>query len=496
MIAPQAVRHPPPDAAREHDWNAGMKGQPGVGSPTIDAALPGRGPAPPSQAHRSHRTATAPSLHRTLYLSCGYRAGLARSAQGMRTLLGQPNYSYLIAMEKFRVALQAEGCEAFVLDNPAIIGDASLLPCGGSGRAVHMAFYPPESVRLLKPVRNVLMFAWEFSRLRTEATVFSSHAFAPQAAMLGIVDAVWTPSRYAAHVLKGATDTPVAIVPAPIAHSSADLASRSSEPRARQSAALDALRDLTAVPLGIFPRHQAQASKDAAARQLDLAFEIGAKRERRPDLRVYLTVLNPHDARKGLLESIEAFCRFAQERDDVVWIIKTGSHDDTPASINTRLFTHQIAREADLAGQYFSDSILICNDALTSEQLHALYMLADFYLCTSHAEGQNFPLQEAMATGVVPISVDHTAMADYISNENAIVLPSVAESLPPAIARKYLLAGAKWFVSDMFDVYEGLRASAALSPPRYLGLAEQAAGTIARDYSGAAVCARIEAALR
>jgi hypothetical protein len=40
------------------------------------------------------------------------------------------------------------------------------------------------------------------------------------------------------------------------------------------------------------------------------------------------------------------------------------------------------------------------------------------------AEGQNPPLQEAMACGVVPIAPRHTAMLDYICEDNAIIVRS------------------------------------------------------------------------
>ena len=67
--------------------------------------------------------------------------------------------------------------------------------------------------------------------------------------------------------------------------------------------------------------------------------------------------------------------------------------------------------------------------------MDALYEAADFYLCTSIAEGQNLPMLEAMSFGVVPVSPRHTAMRDYLDNDNSVevsfrqvenVLPHIA----------------------------------------------------------------------
>ena len=61
-----------------------------------------------------------------------------------------------------------------------------------------------------------------------------------------------------------------------------------------------------------------------------------------------------------------------------------------------------------------SDRIAFFNAFLSEAQMTALYSLADFYLCTSVAEGQNLPLLEAMAHGTVPVTTANTAMLDYI----------------------------------------------------------------------------------
>jgi glycosyltransferase involved in cell wall biosynthesis len=67
-----------------------------------------------------------------------------------------------------------------------------------------------------------------------------------------------------------------------------------------------------------------------------------------------------------------------------------------------------------------STRIFFLFDYLSDEQMRALYAISDFYLCTSVAEGQNLPIIEAMAEGVLPVSTINTAMLDYLSSDNCV----------------------------------------------------------------------------
>jgi glycosyltransferase involved in cell wall biosynthesis len=432
-------------------------------------------------------------MQTVFYVSSIFSAKIASSAHATQSILGRTNYSYAIAMGKFVEALNGAGCSVIELTFPHILQGP--IPSNNENRCVHLAFYPPDELRLLKHATNILMFAWEFSTLRTDDMLFSSHAFGSHVRMLETVDAVWTPSFYAANVIRRSCKLPVNVIPAPMRCSPRNRDDTEGGRSRRKADSLKVLHELEVVPLCIFPRHQTEASAHAFADKGFLLDRINSVTVF-DKVVVYLTVLNPHDARKGLKESLEAFCRFSQERDGALWIIKTASYSDSLETINTRLLTHQIAREGDMVGQYFSDRILVCNTSLSDDEMSALYDLSDFYLCTSQAEGQNFPLQEAMAQGVVPVSVRHTAMADYITPENAVVLESEEQTLPPSIARKYGLCGAKWFYINPCEVFRGLKRSFDLTPQEYREMSVGAAGTISERFSGSVVMAKISDALR
>lgn len=418
---------------------------------------------------------------------------VATAPRGGEIALGRANYSYAIAMRKFMQAFAEHGLPATHLGFPVMVHDARARLRARGTAPVHLGFYPPEELRLLKGARNILCFVWEFSVLRGDEMVTEAHAFASQTRMLSKVDAIWTASAYSARVIGRGTDTPVAVVPAPIAVPPGG--DRPAERAGRRRANFVALERLSFVPLAIYPRFQREASALLSRMPVpsgDWTRWIAGQGE---GAAVFLTVLNPHDARKGLKESIEAFCRVAERHPEAVWIIKTSSPDDDETSINTRLMTHQVAREQELAGQYFCPRIWITNQRLTEAELAALYGLADFYLCTSQAEGQNFPLQEAMAAGVVPVSVDHTAMADYVDAADALVIPSAPAPLPPSAARTYGLAGASWYAVRPVDVYEKLCEAVSLPPARYAALSRAARARVAQGYSGPAVMRRALEAL-
>ena len=89
------------------------------------------------------------------------------------------------------------------------------------------------------------------------------------------------------------------------------------------------------------------------------------------------------------------------------------------------------------------ERVLLTTDALSRAEMDCLYEAAAFYVCTSNAEGQNLPLIEAMGHGVVPVSVNHTAMRDYVTPENAIVIPSRSGPFTMRLTLRYGLYGLK-----------------------------------------------------
>jgi glycosyltransferase involved in cell wall biosynthesis len=75
-----------------------------------------------------------------------------------------------------------------------------------------------------------------------------------------------------------------------------------------------------------------------------------------------------------------------------------------------------------------SNAVWLATAQLAEPVLADLYRFSSAYLCSSLAEGHNPPLQEAMAYGVVPITTRHTAMLDFIREDNGVIIRFAAES--------------------------------------------------------------------
>ena len=168
--------------------------------------------------------------------------------------LGVADYSYSFAMRGFIQAFEEMEVDYTVIDKPEYISD--IRARSGADINIHLGFYPPERMRVLKGAYNINCFAWEFDRLRTPTEGLNHHAFANQAQMLEVADALWIPSRHGTDTVRASVSKPVEHVPAPV------LSNLARRPRAQRPNLRDLERigrDLAGInwePLSILPRMQ------------------------------------------------------------------------------------------------------------------------------------------------------------------------------------------------------------------------------------------------
>ncbi len=120
--------------------------------------------------------------------------------------------------------------------------------------------------------------------------------------------------------------------------------------------------------------------------------------------------------------------------------------------------------------------------------MSALYGIADYYVSTSVAEGQNLPLLEAMAHGTIPVSTSNTAMADYVKPDNAFliaerVVANTSAHMAGTIAGKPF----NIHVSSSRDVFSALMQSRAATPARRRKMATACVATVKAQFSNEAV---------
>ena len=227
--------------------------------------------------------------------------------------------------------------------------------------------------------------------------------------MLNACDEVWAPSTYSAEILRAHGVANVYRVPAPI----------DTPPRlATVSNRMGRLRSLRGVPaVRLKISNMIRFNGHAETADLSVSASVRAAIAAR---QLFVTVLNPHDRRKNLQELLLGFAtitnRLAQAALIVKLVLPKRAH---PSEVLTADIAPRFERPVTLA----CDRILFVSDYLEDDQLQGLYQIADFYLCASVAEGQEFPpLIEAMGQGVIAVSTLNTAMRDYLSDRNCIAI--------------------------------------------------------------------------
>jgi glycosyltransferase involved in cell wall biosynthesis len=400
-------------------------------------------------------------------------------------LLGAAHYSYRFAEQKIISALQNGGIDPKKLMMPEYYSDASAVPAEmrmGDADDIHLIFRSTEQVRLLKFAWNICCFAWEFDVIKDHTKV-GEHPFLNQKRMLALCDEVWVPCAYTKRILADYGLLNTHVIPAPI--------------YANQDAKKDVyeiladIGDMSVVPLNHNFLLSKEQNKESCADLSSTLIEFMARRLRDASpVRVYLTVLNPEDYRKNLDAIIRAFHYFSEIQSDAVLLVKvlTSSTRYSLLDVVSDVVPHKLSGGTGILNK----NIVFFNDYLTDENMRRLYTLADFYLCASVCEGQNLPLLEAMGCGVVPVTTAGTAMEDYITTKNSVIIQDrLIQNDSEHLAGT--LAGRPFSIrrSYVADIFKALRRSASLAPSEYMAMSENARWVVQQQFSEGEILSRM-----
>jgi glycosyltransferase involved in cell wall biosynthesis len=348
-----------------------------------------------------------------------------------------------------------------------------------------LIFKPAEWIRLLKGVKNIACVAWEFDRLIAPDTRGSSHPFKDMRRMLMLPDEVWTPCEFTRQVFQANGIRNVYRIPAPISVPSAPVPIQFPEiPPDLDRVSWINLR----VGFGRY-RDLNRSVPSRPYRLSDIILDYYQGRQPQ----IFVSVLNPHDLRKNLTSLIAGFLEFHAENPNSLLLLKlvVDNTSDRLDNVLTGILTLRISQYELID----SNGIWLTTAYLPEPVLGDLYRFSSAYVCTSLAEGQNLPLQEAMAWGLVPITTRHTAMVDYISESNAVVISSRRSPIERPDTAMGSDPDATWHVCTSADVASGLRSFAALGEARRWELGSRARATIARHFSVESVARLIQARL-
>lgn len=311
--------------------------------------------------------------------------------------LGRADYSYWFVLDYYRPMLETLG-EVLVLDRP----DEQVPPAAGV-RDIRMLFMPPQTIPLELAPHAIPVFAWEYTTIPTES--WGGDVRNDWREVLRRAPGAITHSTFAQSAVRSAMgmDYLIAALPAPVWDRYAPLANQP----AGTSLQVDGVV-LDSQELGL-----------ATALNPPLPDVPAGPRTITLTGLVHTMIVNPDDGRKVWDDAVTAFVAAHGDDPDLTLVIKL-VHFDRDRVLG--LAWDLIRRLAP-----FRCRIILIHAYLPRTDFQGLVTASHFAVNSSRGEGQCLPLMEFMSAGVPAIAPDHTAMADYVRDDDAFVVASGVE---------------------------------------------------------------------
>ena len=403
--------------------------------------------------------------------------------------LGHAHYSYGFAARYFEQMFTNMGIAIKLIRHPEQFKTSEFAQTQGltTGRYIHLMFRSTEHLRPIEGCYNIACFAWEFPVLKTSGRSDEPRVD-QQAQMLSLCDEVWTPCRYGVDVLRRNGVGSTHYIPAPVPMPESSGSEREAAMRTLSLVESMHLCSLSTPRLEVAARVVAKAIKPFHT-QPSLRNALDG------DGKIFLTVCNPHDLRKNLANLIDGFLMAARGRKHCVLVVKLATSGSRREPVG---YVHEVLKGLFGTPHALDEAqVIFIGGYIPDEQMDALYDLADFYLCTSIAEGQNLPLLEAMARGCVPVSTCNTAMLDYLSEQCAVIIGEkrylglIAGTAADVAGERFEISSA-----DRFQVATAVRAALDLAPDDIQAKSLACHDLLVRLFSAEAVFTAVLARLR
>ena len=310
-------------------------------------------------------------------------------------IYGASHYSWKVVANLYLKALNGLGVETVDIVRPEIFKtEIAKNTLTKWNNYFHMAVKPIEELRKMPNVKNLYLCGWEFEEYSK-----SDYGISPYYNQLRILKeadliACWT--EYTKKNLQKIGVDNVIVMPPPVILVNQDPI-RKHVPKIR-CVKLNSDFDLYTQGLGFLSDNL----PDGAL--------------------IFVSVLNPFDKRKSFSAMLTGFLAAVNAGVDAYLVVKIIIDNKATYIWNIN----------DLIKQHYgltlkSDRILFVGDYLPEASLENLVGMADFYLCTSSAEGMNLPLISAMLLGKPIISTWCTAMQSYLTKNCAIEISTRPE---------------------------------------------------------------------
>jgi hypothetical protein len=323
--------------------------------------------------------------------------------------LGESEYSYYFVLKEFRPVLERLGIVVAIAD-PVHEVDAIGRSVAAHGETcIFLSFAPPHQTVIDLDCPTVPIFAWEFDTLPTE--IWGNEPRNDWRLALGRLGRGITHSNFSVATVKATmgADFPIVAIPAPVWDR------------------FDALRQkIPARPIcpGV-DLNIIGTIVDSAAPDFDAARRVLPEPTIEPfriHLKgvIYCSVFNSRDGRKNWHDMLCGFCLEFRDEPDATLIFKLTHHEPALA------FEHMLETLYRLSP--FKCRVLLIQGYLEDRDYEKLVGATSFAVNASAGEGQCLPLMEFMSAGKPSIAPHHTALLDYLTEDNSF---PVATSLEP-----------------------------------------------------------------
>jgi glycosyltransferase involved in cell wall biosynthesis len=397
----------------------------------------------------------------------------------LQTQLGTAHYSYRFVEDALVRLLQSAGISTVYIAEPQIYKTVRAyeeLLREKPQNVVHIAFRSTENLRLMVGARNICHFAWEFEVMQDNGLITDS-ILDNQVHMLNLMDEVWVGCNFSRAVLQKYGCRNTYVVPAPIIDSDLPV-------RLRFADCLDYVGSIPTIPMVLAGDATREANERIMMPLLGPLSDNFVIRNRANGTspRIFVTVLNPGDLRKNLLNLIEGFVIAANSlRANDILIIKliVPNRGDFRHSV---LYDH-VRPRCNGAISYCDSRVIFISDYLSDPQMNALFCLADYYLCATHCEGFNRPLLQAMSFGTVPVTTSNTAMLDYINEYNSVIISETRLRSPiPGMAGDIARVPYSIDFASRFDVARACCRAITQSAENFNRMSAEAQRTVLEKY--------------
>ncbi|RFB80645.1 glycosyltransferase [Methylovirgula sp. 4M-Z18] len=334
------------------------------------------------------------------------------------TNYGRPEYSYWFVRKAFSRILERFGVVIPIGDAERDVEAVAQNAAAQGDRGIYLSFDSVYKTVFPKTCPTVPVFAWEFDTIPHE--VWDDEPRHDWTMVLAKAGCAITHSSFTVGVVRRALgdDFPIWSIPAPVyAGAVRHLSSaRGYQPPTELKFSATVI-DVNTIDLGPYI-YQRKDRDGPAALQSEIA---KLKMPTRISIHgvVYSSVFNPLDGRKNWNDMLMGFIRAFRNTPDATLILKLTHVDGADALM--RLLS-DVAKVGP-----FRCRILLIHGMLPQDEYDALMAATSYGVNTSNGEGQCLPLMEYMSAGRPAISPRHTAMLDYITDENAFVLRTTEE---------------------------------------------------------------------